>query len=70
MRGRGWALVSVTVDNVARLPFCTRDSVSVITHLSLFGSSMDVTSAALNWEPSKIPADTGSKNSLRRTSPM
>ena len=57
-----------------RLPFCTRDSISVSTHPSCeigtrFGSSMDVTSAPLNREPSKIPADTGSMNSLRRTPP-
>ena len=75
MRGRGWALVSATVDHAARLPFCTKDSISVFTHLSCevgtwFGSSMGVTFAPLNWEPSKIPADTGSMNSLRRTPPM
>ena len=75
MRGRGWVLVSATVDHAARLPFCTKDSISLFTHLSCeigtwFGSSMGVTSAPLNWEPSKIPADIGSMNSLRHTLPM
>ena len=64
MRGRGWAFVSVTVDRAARLFCYTRGSISVFTHLSCevgtwFGSSMGVTSAPLNWEPSKISADTG-----------
>ena len=72
MRGRGWVLVSATVDYAARLPFCTKDSISLFTHPSCevgtwFGSSMGVTSAPLNWAPSKIPADIGSMNSLRRT---
>ena len=75
MRDRGWALESATVDHGASLPFCKRDYISVFTHPSCevgtwFGSSMGVTSAPLNWEPSKIPADTGSSNSLRRTLPM
>ena len=75
MRGRGWVLVSATVDHAARLPFCTKDSISLFTHPSCevgtrFGNSMGVTSALLNWEPSKIPADKGSMNSLRRTPPM
>ena len=75
MRGRGWALVSATVDHAARLPFCTGNFISVFTHSlfeigTWFGSSMGVTSASLNWEPSKIPADTESMNSLRRTPPM
>ena len=64
MRGRGRAFVSVTVDHAAKLLSCTRGSVSVFIHPSCevetwFGSSMGVTSAPLNWEPSKIPADTG-----------
>ena len=64
MRGRGWALTSTTVNHTARLLSCTRDSISVFTHPSSevgiwFGSSMGVTSAPLNWEPAKIPADTG-----------
>ena len=63
MRGRRWAFVSVAVDHAARLLSCTRGSVSVSTHSSCevgtwFGSSMGVTSAPFNWEPSKIPADT------------
>ena len=75
MRGRGWALVSATVDHAARLLFYTRDSISVFGHPSCevgtwFGSSMGVTSAPLNCEPSKIPADTGSMNWLSRTPPM
>ena len=32
MRGRGQALVSVTVDHAARLLFCTKDSISVCIH--------------------------------------
>ena len=72
MRGRGWALVSATVDHGARLPFWTRDSISVSTYPSCevgtwFGSSMGVAFAPLKWEPSKVPAGTGSMNSLRRT---
>ena len=52
MRGRGWALVSATVDHGARLHFCTRDSISVSTHPSCevvtwFGSSMGVASIKL-----------------------
>ena len=75
MRGRGRALVSATVDHATGLRFCPKDSISVYTHLSCevgtwFGSSMGVTSAPLNWEPSKIPADTESMNSLRRTPPL
>ena len=75
MRGRGLVLVSATVDHSARLPFCTRDFSSGFTHPSCevgtwSGSSVGVTSAPLNSEPSKIPADTGSLNSLRRTPPM
>ena len=75
MRVRGWVLVSATVDHAARLPFCTKDSISLYTHSSCeagtwFGSSMDVTSAPLNGDPAKIPADIGSMNSLRRTPPM
>ena len=53
MRGRGWVLVSATVDHATRLPFCTKDSISLFTHPSCevgtwFGSSMDVTSGPLN----------------------
>ena len=75
MRGRGWVLVSATVDHAARLPFCTKYYTSLFTHPSCevgtwFGSSMGVTSVPLNWAPSKIPADIGSMNSLRRTPPM
>ena len=76
MRGRGWALVSATtVDHGARLPFCTRNYISISTHQSCevgtwFGSLMGVASASLNWKPSKIPADTGSMDSLRRSPPM
>ena len=75
MRGRGLVLVSATVDRGARLPFFIRDSISGFTHPSSevgtwFGSSMGVTSAPLNCEPSKIPAGTGSLKSLRRTPPM
>ena len=75
MRGRDWALVSATVDHATRLSFCTRDSISVSTHPSCevgtwFGSLMGDTSALLSWEPSKIPAGTGSMNLLRRTAPM
>ena len=75
MRGQGWALVSATVDHAARVPFCTRDSISVFTQPSCevgtwFGSSMGVTSAFLNWELSEISADTGSMNPLRRTPPI
>ena len=71
----GWALVSATVDHGARLPFCTRDFISVSTHPSCevgawFGGSMGVASALLNWEPLKVPADIGPMNSLRRTPPM
>ena len=67
MRGRGWALVSATVDHGARLPFCTRDSISAFIHPSCevgtwLGSSLAVASAPLNWEPSKLPADTESMN--------
>ena len=45
MRGRGWVLVSATVDRAAKLPFCTKDSLSLFTHPSCevrtwFGSSM------------------------------
>ena len=54
MRGRGWVLVSATVDHAARLPFCTKDSLSLFTHPSCeagtwFGSSMGVTSALFKW---------------------
>ena len=70
MRGRGWVLVSATVDHAARLSFCTKDSISPFTHPSGFDSSMGVTSAPLNGEPSKIPVDIGLMNSLRRTPPM
>ena len=75
MRGRGWILVSTTVDHAARLPFCTKDYLSLFTHPSCaagtwFRSSMGVTSAILNGETSKIPADIGSMNSPRRTPPM
>ena len=75
MRGRGWVLVFATVDHAARLPFCTKDSMTLFTHPSCeagrwFGSLMGVTSAPLNGEPSNIPADIGSMNSLRCTPPM
>ena len=71
----GCVLVFATVDHAARLPFCTKDSISLFTHPSCeagtwFGSSMGVTSAPLNGEPLKIPADIGSMNLLRRTPPM
>ena len=75
MHGRGWVLVFATVDHAARLSFCTNDSILLFTHPSCevgtwFGSSMGVTYAPLNWEPSKIPADIGLMNLLRRTPPM
>ena len=75
MRGQGWVLVSATVDHAARLPFCTKDYLSLFTHRSCevgtwFGSSMGVVSALFRWEISKIPADIGLMNSLRRTPPM
>ena len=75
MRGRGWVLVSATVDHAARLLFCNKDYISLFTHPSYeagtwFGSSMGVMSAPLNGVPSKIPADIGSIHSLRRTPPM
>ena len=75
MRGRGWVLVSATVDHAARLSFCTKDYIPFFTHPSCevgtwFGSSMGVTSASTNGKPSKILADIGSMNSLRRTPPM
>ena len=46
----GWILVSATVDHAARLPFCTKDYLSLFTHPSCevgiwFGSSMGVASA-------------------------
>ena len=52
MRGRGWAFVPATIDHGARLPFFTRDSISVSTHPSCevetwFGSSMGVASVPL-----------------------
>ena len=54
MRGRCWVLVSATVDHAARLPFCTKDSLSLFTHPSCevgtwLGSSMGVTSALFKW---------------------
>ena len=76
MRGRGWVLVSATVDHASRLPFCTKESLSLFTHPSCevgtwFGSSMGVVSALfLDGKISKIPADIGLMNSLRRTPPM
>ena len=75
MRGRGWVLVSATVDHAARLPFCTKDSLSLFTHPSCevgtwFGSSMGRICSILNGEILKIPAGIGSMNSLRRTPPM
>ena len=71
MRGRGWVLVSTTVEQGDRL-LCTRDYIPVSTHPSCeigtwYGSSMAVVSAPLNWKPLKVPVDTGSMNSLRRT---
>ena len=50
MRGRDRVLVSATVDHAARLPFCTKDSLSLFTHPSCevrtwFGISMGVVSA-------------------------
>ena len=67
MRGRDWVLVSATVDHAARLPFCTKDYISLLTYPSCeagtwFGSSTGVTSVLLNGEPSKIPADIESMN--------
>ena len=75
MRSRGWVLVSATVDHASRLPVCTKDSLSLFTHPSCevgawFGSSMGVVSAILDGKISKIPADIGLMNSLRRTPPM
>ena len=75
MRGRGRVLVFATVDHATRLPFCTKDSITLFTHPSCeagtwFGNFMRVTSAPLNGEPSKIPADIESMNSLRCTPPM
>ena len=67
--------MSATVDHDARLYFCTWDSILVFTHPSCkvgtwFGSSIGVVSVPLNWKPLKVPADSGSINSLRRTPPM
>ena len=76
MRGRGWVLVPATVDHASRLPFCTKDSLSLFTYPSCevgtwFGSSMGVVSTLfLDGKISKIPADIGLMNSLRRTPPM
>ena len=76
MCDRDWALVPATVNQGgARLPFYTRDSISVFTHPSCevgtwLGSLIGVTSSSLDWKPSKFPADTGSMDSLRRTPPM
>ena len=69
MRGQGSALVSANVNHGVRLLFCTRDSISVFIHPpcevgTWFGSSMGVTSAPLNWEPSKVPADKCRVNEL------
>ena len=75
MRDRGWTLASSTVDRGAKLPFCSRGSISVSAHPSCgvetgIGGSVGVASAPLSWRSSKIPADLGSMNSLRRTPPM
>ena len=75
MCGRVWSLASDTVDRGAKLSFCTKGSISVSAR-PLCGAeirisgSVGVASVPLSWRPSKIRANSGSMDLLRRTPPM
>ena len=73
MRGRGWTLASATVNFGAELSFLGVLSWYLPTRRAVetwIGGSVGVASVPLNRRPSKIPADSGSMDSLRRTPPM